>query len=163
MKKVSVFFVLCTVFLIGSVFEILGKEKIILQQDERNPDLFFFPPNPEDTILYDSPSPTDTLGGLYWAVRFTPTGPCTVKAGLVSTALLFGAPICSLFVWDDLGGLPGPLVGGTPVPFAPTGFPTFDRIDLPSTYVDANDFWIGIYTEQAFNIAAALSDGVDGP
>jgi hypothetical protein len=121
-------------------------------------------PSPDDTITYDSPPPIASFRpldyGFYWAVRFTPAGNCTVKAGLVSVDIVSGTPVCSLFVWDDAGGSPGALVGGTPIPFAPTGYPNYDRVDLSLAYTDMDDFWIGIYTGPPPDEAAALTDSV---
>jgi hypothetical protein len=85
-----------------------------------------------------------------------------VKAGLVSVEVDTGNPVCSLFVWDDVGGVPGPLVGGTPVIFAPSGYPTFDWVDLPVPYVDSDDFWIGIFVDNSRppDASYALTDSI---
>jgi hypothetical protein len=166
LKKTIFIFSLCTFAITIFMVMIANGEEVIFPQDVELPQVQFVP-NPEDTIAYDNPPPINPLfpgNPAYWAVRFTPTDYCTVKAGYVSAELISGAPDCSLFVWDDAGGQPGLLVGGTPIHFIPSGYPTFDRINLLSTYVDSNDFWIGYFIPFAgANWANALSDSVDGP
>jgi hypothetical protein len=161
MRKLLVFLPLAAAVLL--CLGIANGEEAAPLPDRGVPVMTMFP-NPEDTIQYDSPPPAVPFGaplGPYWAVRFTPAGNCTVKAGLVALELIAGTPVCSLFVWDDAAGFPGPLVGGTPIAFVPAGYPTFDQVDLTSAYVDADDFWIGYFAfEDARDIAWAVTDGV---
>ena len=158
----KLFVVFCAALFAGLFAGIAGGEETVLQQDTGIITLSMFP-NPEDTIIYDSPPPIWVIPEPfpYWAVRFTPAGLCTVKAGLVSVSIVSGSPICSLYVMDDSAGAPGPPVGGTPIGFSATGYPTFDRIDLTSTYVDSNDFWIVLFpANKAPDVARPLSDSV---
>ncbi|MCK4353476.1 carboxypeptidase regulatory-like domain-containing protein [candidate division WOR-3 bacterium] len=96
----------------------------------------------EDTIYYDDGIIYYySYDYTYWAQRFTPPQGCKIIGALVMTYMT-GAP-CSLFVWDDDGGLPGNIVAG---PYAYTaGDLVWTRVDIPIEYIDNNDFWIGIY------------------
>ncbi|PIP13920.1 MAG: hypothetical protein COX49_00770, partial [bacterium (Candidatus Stahlbacteria) CG23_combo_of_CG06-09_8_20_14_all_40_9] len=97
----------------------------------------------EDTIYYDDGAGYwYSIAYVYWAQRFTPPQGCKVISALVMT--IEPGASCSLFVWDDDGGLPGPLVAG---PYSYTGgnWPDWDRIDITTEYIDDNDFWVGIY------------------
>jgi len=103
--------------------------------------------SPDDTIYYDDGTGyfayQGTYNALYWAVRFTPVQPCTVKAGMVMTWVYTGnAPACSLFVWDDVSGQPGSMVAG---PFTFTADNAFVTVPITPEYTDADDFWVGYY------------------
>jgi len=107
-----------------------------------------------DILSYDDGLPTytwylDTL--LYYAVRFTPPSPCTVLGGMIwpSTPLMPGYQ-CTLFVWQDAGGVPGALVYDTLLnTFLPAYLDTF----LVSPYwTGTNDFWIGYSTQDVFPV-----------
>ena len=156
------FVVFCAALFVGLFLTMADGEEAALQPAEGAYAPASFP-NPEDTIIYDSPPPIWVIPEPfpYWAVRFTPAGLCTVKAGLVSVSVISGTPLCSLYVWDDAGGVPGPVVGGTPIGFNPTGYPAYDRIDLTSSYVDADDFWIGLMTIiKPPDVPAATTDSI---
>lgn len=103
--------------------------------------------SPDDTIYYDDGAAHWAYQGassaLYWAVKFTPSQSCTIKAGMVMNYIYMGtAPTCSLFVWDDAGGQPGTMVAG---PFIFTAGNTFVTVPITTEYTDANDFWVGYY------------------
>jgi len=102
-----------------------------------------------DTLYYDDGSPSWIYQGssnaLWYAVRFTPDQPCTVKAGLFMVYHISGVnPICTLFVWDDNAGTPGSAVDG-PVAVSTTCYPNWDRGDFTGGYYDTNDFWFGYW------------------
>ncbi len=104
----------------------------------------------EDTIYYDDGTFAGGYQGqtnaLYWAVKFTPTQSCEVKAGLVEMYTMAGTPPsnCSLLVWDDAGGQPGDVVAG-PFTFATAGTGNWERIEVTTSYTDDNDFWLGYW------------------
>ncbi len=104
-----------------------------------------------DTLLYDDGSPygghQGNSGALYWAVKFSPSEPCTIKAGLITTWTVDGVPPpnCSLLVWSDNAGQPGNLVAG-PFAFAATGDVwAWQKVDATTPYVTSSDFWLGYW------------------
>ena len=101
--------------------------------------------SPEDTIYYDDGWAffyNDVDIG-YWAQRFTPSEVCEVTGALVMT-YMSGTP-CTLFVWDDDGGLPGEVVAGPYAFIGSGGIQEWVHIDITSGYIEDDDFWIGIY------------------
>jgi hypothetical protein len=111
----------------------------------------FVSPSPlssnEDTICYDDSTASWYLNAAnaYYAVRFTPTEGCRVLAGLAMAydPNAVGAP-CSLFVWDDNGGVPGSVVAG-PIAYTPLAYPNWDRVSLPLPVRAAGDFHLGYW------------------
>jgi hypothetical protein len=104
-----------------------------------------------DTLYYDDGTIywiyQGTSNALWWLVRFTPAQPCTVKAGLIMVYIISGgAPVCTLFVWDDVGGSPNSSTGADgPVAIAASGYPNWDRADFTGGYYDTDDFWVGYW------------------
>ncbi|OQX56250.1 MAG: hypothetical protein B5M53_02495 [Candidatus Cloacimonas sp. 4484_209] len=102
-----------------------------------------------DTLYYDDGTAywayQGTSNALFWAVRFTPAQPCTVKTGIFQVWVVAGtAPVCTTFVWDDNAGTPGNMVDG-PLTVQTTGYPSWDRADFTGGYIDGDDFWVGYW------------------
>ncbi len=68
-----------------------------------------------DTLCYDDGDATSYFSdsSALWAVRFTPASACSVVGALtmVYNSNNITTP-CTLWVWDDNGGLPGNIIGG---------------------------------------------------
>ena len=105
-----------------------------------------------DTLYYDDGNVSTGYHGwraLFWAVRFTPVHPCTVKAGIFQIwDILNVSPLCTLFVWDDNGGHPGSVVDG-PIIVKASSVPSWNRGDFTGGYTDADDFWFGYWLPYA--------------
>ncbi len=68
-----------------------------------------------DTLYYDDGSATSFFSdsGAIWAVRFTPASACSVVGALTMLYNTNGITTpCTLWVWDDNGGVPGNIIGG---------------------------------------------------
>ena len=102
-----------------------------------------------DTLYYDDGTGVwgyqGTSNALWYAVRFTPPQPCTVKAELFKIWRISGAnQICTLFVWNDAAGTPTLPMDG-PVVVTAQAHPTWSRGDFTGNYTDSDDFWLGIW------------------
>ncbi|MFQ5906011.1 MAG: hypothetical protein ACE5JA_05505, partial [bacterium] len=104
----------------------------------------FFPTPTPDTIYYDDGTGTAyyNVQDWYFAVRFTPIIPCTLRGAAVANYQA-STDSCTLFVWANSGGEPGALVHA-PIPYLGTSF-WFRQVDLDSAVYFDTDFWIGYY------------------
>jgi hypothetical protein len=105
-------------------------------------------PAPDETIRYDAGPlvaiPLSDSTARYWAVQFTPGGPCTLKLGLVGTIASGSSPACSLFVWEDSSGVPRepPVFQSV---FTSTGLPDLDSVSVGPAITCSLEFWIGYW------------------
>ena len=114
-------------------------------------------PQAGDTIYYD-----DGYGYWYstsgneWGVRFTTSLPCTLHSVLTMS---FGSGSdCTLFVRNDISGLPGPIV--EQIAYQGGAWPSWDVIDLPVPYYDMNSFWVtGRYPRPPYILADSINNG----
>lgn len=100
-----------------------------------------------DTLSYDDGTAVSYFidENAIWAVHFTPGTVCTI-IGWLTMAYDFnaiGTP-CSLYVWDDAGGLPGAMIAG-PVAYTPASAPNWDYVALPTPVEVTTDFHLGYW------------------
>ena len=100
-----------------------------------------------DTLYYDDGGGywgyQGTSNALFYAVRFTPEEICTVQAGIYKVWKISGDwPVCTLYIWDDITGTPGPVVEGPVVDTSNSGW---SRADFSGTYWELDDFWLGYW------------------
>jgi hypothetical protein len=151
----AVLLVLLTSLSIADNLE-LGEGEVLLEPSSQPVVIKSLNGNPQsplgrttDTLYYDDGSAAwgyqGSSNALFWAVRFTPPQPCTVKAGLFMVWVYTGtAPVCTAFVWDDASGTPSTDVDG-PVVVSTTGYPSWDRADFTGGHYDSDDFWVGYW------------------
>ncbi|MBI4721816.1 MAG: T9SS type A sorting domain-containing protein [Candidatus Stahlbacteria bacterium] len=95
-----------------------------------------------DTILYDDGTPSNfvdfgTSG--YYAVRFTPTDPCSVIGCKVYLDDYYSTSV-KIRIYDDNAGTPGTLIEIDTLTIGTT--PQWYTLTFNSAYNDENDFWI---------------------
>jgi hypothetical protein len=100
----------------------------------------------------------------YWAVKFTPSRECRVKAGKVHSYIMEGvSQTCSLFVWDRLGSSETRSAITT---YSPSEF-DWDTIELPVQPVYDTDFYLGVWVTQRTmgvqTICVLTDSGIDYP
>ena len=94
-----------------------------------------------DTIYYDDGSNSKHWYGInYWAVRFTPPQPDTVKTALININTA-GSASCSASIAADNGGSPGTI--DETVNF--TAQEGWNAIDFTSPHFYSGDFWLIFY------------------
>ncbi|MCK4524054.1 hypothetical protein KAU15_03920, partial [candidate division WOR-3 bacterium] len=101
-----------------------------------------------DTLKYDNGLFNQHwYGAEYWAVGFTPSRPCSIKAiwwGRYHDA----NETDTLKVWDDLGNNPGTQLHNQAVNIRNPGSDYYYRVNVTGPYMNSR-FWIGMYARTA--------------
>ena len=116
-------------------------------QFSKKPPGFPFTFEDYDTLYNDDGVPRTCFGSVnWWAQKFSPGIPCTLKKALIMTNADIGISKESgnLYIWGDASGMPGEILAG-PIGFQGGSSPNWEEIEIPNLVI-AEDFWVGFYT-----------------
>uniref|UniRef100_A0A7C3Z265 T9SS type A sorting domain-containing protein n=1 Tax=candidate division WOR-3 bacterium TaxID=2052148 RepID=A0A7C3Z265_UNCW3 len=82
-----------------------------------------------------------TVPEKWWAQKFSPGVPCTLKKVLIMTHS-FERTEGNLYLWRDSAGLPGEVIFG-PIRFESDSIINWQEVDIPDTVIFGN-FWVGL-------------------